>query len=82
MRSGPRPKLVCILISEVAGSAACAVINDIPDCDRYVHHENRPLIQSLALMRLAITTSTLSYKIVVRLHLEYSRSPQIVDLLR
>ena len=33
-------------------------INDIPDCDghvhTYVHHENRSLIQSLALMRSAI----------------------------
>ena len=37
-------------------------INDIPDCDghihmyvhTYIHHENRSLIQSLALMRLAL----------------------------
>ena len=34
-------------------------INNIPDCDRhiqytYVHHENRSLIQSLALMRCVL----------------------------
>ena len=28
-------------------------INNIPDCDEHVHHENRSLIQSLTLMRSA-----------------------------
>ena len=41
---------------------ACMSINDIPDRDghvhTYIHHENRSLIQSLALMHLAITEIT------------------------
>ena len=38
----------------IAQMCAHISINDIPDRDRHVRHENRSLIQNLALMRSAI----------------------------
>ena len=49
---------VCMYMYVWGGREGGISINDIPDRDghvhTYVHHENRSLIQSLALMRSAI----------------------------
>ena len=61
--SGPRANIIMRMHINIAQLCARMLINDIPDCDRhvrtYVHHENRSLIQSLALMRSAMTFASL-----------------------
>ena len=42
-------------LTQPAQLCARMSINNIPDCDGHVHHENRSLIQSLVLMRSAIS---------------------------